>query len=682
MKRKLKIAIAGNPNSGKTSIFNKLTGSHQKVANYPGVTVEVKKGSYKWHGREIEVIDLPGTYSLSVRSEEERVARKYIVFEKPDLVINIVDSSNFERNFYLTTQLIEMGLNIIVVLNMADLAISHGQQLDVKMLQERLRLPVLETVGSKGKGVDELKTIIENSTDNEGGHAKIEYGDDIERAIYELIPLIHESNVGSATFYNCRWLALKLLEADELIIENIKKEHPLSEKILEKAYLLRKYLARHLGDALEVIIAERRYGFISGLYRETAITTIDEKVRTSDKVDDIIIHRYIGIPIFLGIMYFVFYLTFTLGQYPMGWIESGISWFADFISASWPANYAPLLKSMLIDGVIGGVGGLTIFLPNILILFLAISILEDSGYLARGAFIVDRLMHKIGLHGKSFIPMIIGFGCSVPGILATRTLENKEDRMTTMMVLPLMSCGARIPVYTLIIVALFPPFWQAKMLFLIYIIGIFIAVLLAKILRLTIFRGANVPFVMELPPYRMPTINGLFMHMWERTFLYVKKAGTIILAVSIIMWALSVFPQKNYTDVHGKMIDQSFMGIIGKKLEYVFKPIGFDWKISTALVGSLAAKEVFVAQLGVVYSLDDNKNAKTLRQKLYSDYSPLVGFCIMLFILIATPCMATFAAIKKESGSWRWAFFQWFGLTAIAYLLCLIVFQMGSLLIE
>ena len=532
------------------------------------------------------------------------------------------------------------------------------------------------------------------------------YGSEIDKEI-EKLEALSKTNGLIKGEYNMRWAALKLLENDKEM--RAKVLSPELNSQIEKGI---SHIEKMLGESPETVIAERRYGFISGACQEAVRSTIEVRHMLSDRIDALVINRVLGIPLFLGLMYLVFHLTFTLGNPPMEWIEGFFGWLGRIIGNRWPDGSESLLKSLLLDGIIGGVGGVVIFLPNILLLFLAIAILEDSGYMARAAFIMDRLMHKIGLHGKSFIPMLIGFGCSVPAIMATRTLENRRDRLTTMLVTPLMSCGARLSIYALIIPAFFPQAWHAPMLWIIYLIGIILAVISAKLLRSTVLKGDSVPFVMELPPYRMPTIKGVLIHMWERGWLYLKKAGTIILGISILLWAMTTFPglSKDETApfemsrqliLAGNMSEEekteqleeignkeaeaelrnSVAGSVGHALEPVLKPMGFDWRIGTALIGAFAAKEVFVAQMGIVYSVGEaNEESETLREKLKGNYTPLVGFCIMLFCLISAPCMATIAVTRRESNSWHWALFQLGGLTFLAYVLTVIVYQSGSLL--
>lgn len=713
MKSKIVVALAGNPNSGKTTIFNNLTGARQHVGNYPGVTVERKEGYRQHGGIEMKIIDLPGTYSLTAYSAEELVARNFLVDEKPDVVVDIIDSSNLERNLYLAVQLMEMGIPLVLAFNMSDEARARGYEFDLETLSRFIGAPIITTVGHKGEGMDALLDTVMLVAIKESqpqADKSIHYGNEVEAEIIKIQPLLAKNNILTDR-YGARWLALKLLENDKDVFAKVG-----SPEVNEQVGKSAAHIQKMLGDSPETSIAGSRYGFISGACQEAVRSTIEIRHTMSDKIDSVVTNRILGIPIFLGLMYLVFSLTFTLGEPPMGWIETLFGWLGDAIKGCWPEGSESLLKSLLVDGIIGGVGGVIVFLPNILLLFLAIAILEDSGYMARAAFIMDRVMHKIGLHGKSFIPMLVGFGCSVPAIMATRTLENRRDRLTTMLVIPLMSCGARLPIYALIIPAFFPQAWYGPMLWIIYVIGILLAVVGAKLLRSTLFKGKSVPFVMELPPYRTPTVKGILVHMWERGWLYLKKAGTIILGISILMWVMTTFPglpgsdearfeekrqaiklvdasktsEKGEIDKRLAAIDNeetetglrhSIAGRIGGVLEPFLKPMGFDWKIGTALIGAFAAKEVFVAQMGIVYSLGKtDEGSETLRKKLRDNYSPLVGFCIMLFCLISTPCMATIAVTRRESGSWKWAFLQLAALTVLAYLLTALVFQLGSLL--
>ena len=691
MDKKIKVALAGNPNSGKTSIFNMLTGAHQHVGNYPGVTVEKKEGTFKYAGFEITLVDLPGTYSLSAYSIEELVARNFVIDEHPDVVVDIIDASNIERNLYLATQLIEMNVPLVLAFNMSDIAEQRGLQFDIEQLSKLMEAAIVPTVGNKGKGKTELLDAI-IKTYGQGKRQRIHkviYGEEIEHELTEIGILLADKEQELVEKYGSRWLAVKLLEQDSDITVKIH-----SREVLEAVTASIEHLKDIFADEPEIVMADRRYGFISGACQETIKTTVESRHSTSDMIDAIVTNRVLGLPIFLILMYLVFLSTFKIGKYPMGWLEQFFGWAGTTIGGFWPAGSESWLKSLLVDGVISGVGGVIVFLPNILLLFLAISLLEDSGYMARAAFIMDRIMHKIGLHGKSFIPMLIGFGCSVPAIMATRILENKRNRFTTIMAIPLMSCGARLTIYMLIIPAFFQEKWRGPMLWLIYLTGIVLSIFVIKVLRSTVFKGETTPFVMELPPYRMPTVKSVCIHMWHRGWMYLRKAGTIILAVSIILWVAMSYPKPSEQSLAGlspeqaqqKRLEHSVIGRIGQAIEPALKPLGFDWKIGTALIGATAAKEVFVSQLAIVYAVsseesggaDGGKSTENLREKLQANYTPLTGFCIMLFCLIYAPCVATVAMTRQETNSWGWALFQFFGLTALAYVVTLIVYQIGS----
>ena len=680
------MALAGNPNSGKTTVFNMLTGAHQHVGNYPGVTVEKREGIRKYQGYEITFVDLPGTYSLTAYSIEEIIARNFIIEDCPDVVVDIVDASNIERNLYLATQLIEMNAPLVLSFNMSDIAKQRGLLFDIEQLSRLLEAAIVPTVASKGKGKIELLDAIVEAVEQgkQQRTHRVGYGQEIEEELEKIETIIADREQELAEKYDSRWLAIKLLEQDGDVI---RKVH--SRKLLDAVTVSVEHLRSIFGDEPEIIMADRRYGFISGACQETIKSTVELRHSASDMIDAVVINRVLGLPIFLMLMFFVFLLTFKIGEYPMDWLERFFGWAGQTIAGFWPTGSDSWLKSLLVDGIIGGVGGVLVFLPNILLLFLAIAFLEYSGYMARAAFIMDRVMHKIGLHGKSFMPMLIGFGCSVPAIMATRILENKRNRFTTIMVIPLMSCGARLTIYALVIPAFFPGKWRGLMLWFIYLIGIVLAVICAKVLRLTLFKGETTPFVMELPPYRMPTLKAMAIHMWQRGWMYLRKAGTIILAVSIILWAAMSWPVptsqllKGLTpqQVHKTKLEYSVIGRIGRAIEPVIAPLGFDWKIGTALIGSTAAKEVFVSQLGVVCAVGStDEGSQTLREKLQANYTPLTGFCIMLFCLISTPCVATLAMTKQETNSWGWALFQFFALSCLAYVITLIVYQVGSLI--
>jgi ferrous iron transport protein B len=682
--RKIKVALAGNPNSGKTTIFNLLTGARQHVGNYPGVTVEKKEGLCKYDGHEITFVDLPGTYSLTAYTIEEIVSRNFIIEEQPDVVVDIVDASSIERNLYLATQLIEMNVPLVLAFNMSDIAEQKGLLFDIEQLSRLLEAPIVQTVGNKGKGKKELLDAIVETAKKEKHQRthNVNYGEEIEHELETIETMIIDKGYLLAEKYGSRWSAIKLLEQDEDIIKKVR-----SQELINAVKTSTEHLKSIFGDEPEVVMADRRYGFISGACQETIRTTVESRHSYSDMIDAIATNRMLGLPIFLILMYLVFFLTFKIGKYPMGWLEMLFEWAGVEVSGLWPTGSESWFKSLLVDGIISGVGGVLVFLPNILLLFLAIAMLEDSGYMARAAFVMDRIMHKIGLHGKSFIPMLIGFGCSVPAIMATRILENRRNRLTTIMVIPLMSCGARLTIYALIIPAFFPDKWDGPVMWLIYFIGIVLAIICIKILRLTFFKGETVPFVMELPPYRMPTLKSVCLHMWHRGWMYLKKAGTIILAVSILLWFASSYPKPSREALAGMSDEQaeqarleySVIGTLGQVIEPVIKPLGFDWKIGTALIGATAAKEVFVSQLAIVYAVgSEAEGTLSLRQQLQANYTPLTGFCIMLFCLIYAPCVATIAMTKQETNSWGWAMFQFFGLTTLAYIITLAVYQIGS----
>ena len=682
---KLTVALAGNPNSGKTTIFNMLTGARQRVANYPGVTVESKQGLRTYQDYQIKFVDLPGTYSLTAYSAEELIARNFIIEQNPDVVVDVVDASNIERNLYLATQLMELDVPVVLAFNMSDIAKQKGLVFDTEQLSKLLEAPIVPTVGSREKGKTELLDAIVQ-TFRRGKKLrthKIGYGQEIEEEIEKIQKRIEQNLPRLAQKYGQRWLAIKLIEHDKEIIARIE-----SPELLDNVTAATDHLRTIFAEEPEIIMADKRYGFISGACQETIKTTVESRHSASDAIDAVVINRVLGLPIFLLLMFLVFVLTFRIGQYPMSWLEHFFNWTAKTIAALWPPGSESPLKSLLVDGIIGGVGGVLVFLPNIILLFLAIAFLEYSGYMARAAFVTDRIMHKIGLHGKSFIPMLIGFGCSVPAIMATRILENRRNRLTTIMVIPLMSCGARLTIYALIVPAFFGQNWRGPMLWLIYLIGIALAVACAKILRLTLFKGPTVPFVMELPPYRMPTLKAIAIHTWQRTWMYLKKAGTVILAISIILWAGMNWPKpppralQNLTpqQAHKAQLQHSIVGKIGRAIEPAIKPLGFDWKIGTALIGATAAKEVFVSQLGIIYAVGGDQNAQTLQQTLRQSYTPLQAFCVMLFCLIYAPCAPTVVMTKQETRSWAWAAFQFFALTALAYILTLIVYQLGSLI--
>lgn len=681
------VGLAGNPNSGKTTLFNALAGTRHHVANYPGVTVEKKEGLCRHGDAAIQIVDLPGTYSLTAYSTEELIARHFIFDEHPDVVVDVLDASNLERHLYLATQLMEMQVPLVLVFNMSDVAKSKGLEFDIEQMQVLLGVRIVEIVASKKQGItDLLDVIVRFAGQKPRTVLKVNYGAEIEEELRKIENLIGRSDETFHEKYPVRWIALKLLEADTEVSGWVQ-----SDTVRRQVDESRRHLSEIFGDPADILIADRRYGFISGACQETIKDTVQIRHDVSDQIDAVLTNRYLGLPIFAVLMYVVFYLTFKIGQYPMDGLESLFGWMSAAIYHFWPDGTMTDLRSLIVDGIIGGVGGVVVFLPMILILFLGIAFLEDTGYMARAAFVMDRIMHKIGLHGKSFIPMLIGFGCSVPAIMATRILENRRNRLATMMVIPLMSCGARIAIYTLFVAAFFPKHLQGPMMWLIYIIGILLAIVCIQLLRKTMLKGDTVPFVMELPPYRMPTFKGLLIHMWDRGWMYVRKAGTVILVLSIVLWAAISYPRPAAAKLAGLSQKQqesvtlqySVAGRVGRLMEPVIKPLGFDWKIGTALIGASVAKEVFVSQLSIIYALGDTADdSEALQQHLRDDYTPLQGFCVMLFCLITAPCVATVAITRKEAGTWKWAAFQYLGLTVLAYGVTLIVYQTGTLLMR
>jgi ferrous iron transport protein B len=698
----IRVALAGNPNCGKTSLFNALTGARQRVANYPGVTVERRTGSYEIDGLVVNVADLPGTYSLNSLSPDERVAQDELV-AAPDVVVVVADSTQLERNLVLLAQIMQTGASPVLCLNMADEARAAGQKLDLALMEKLLGFPVVETVGHRGQGASALKdAILRTAVRPAGAGNRLVLGELMDQALAAIRPLLPSSG---AAIFRSDWMATRLLVRDREYTEQLAAM-PGGPAALAEAGRQRERIEARAGVDIAVFVTERYFGFVDGLLREvrTAASRVDARQLT-DRIDALLVHRILGLPIFALVMYAIFWLTFSVGETPMNWIEAGVHLLSVKLGALWPVGSPSLLRSLLVDGVVGGVGGVIVFLPNIVLLFFGLAFLEDTGYMARAAFLTDRLMHRFGLHGKSFIPMLSGFGCSVPGIMATRTLENPRDRLVTILVLPLMSCGARLTIWMLLIPAFFPPSWRAPMLWFIYAVGIALALVLARLLRKTLLRGDDAPFVMELPPYRMPTLRSVLLKLVERSGLYLRKAGTTILALSVLLWAATTFPKPAHHRVDAELaaaparlahlddaaiarrraaedLEYSIAGRIGHAIEPVFKPLGFDWKILTAMVGAFAAKEIFVAQMGIVYSIADGKNGgEGLRAVLARDYSPLVGLSMMLFLLVSTPCMATAVVTRKESGKWRYALLQLGGLTGIAYLLSLLVYQVGRLLV-
>ncbi len=713
MRREISIALSGNPNSGKTTIFNNLTGLRQHVGNYPGVTVEKKTGVINYKEYKINVVDLPGTYSLTAYSTEQIVARNFIIDQKPDVVVDIVDSSNLERNLYLAVQLLELKVPLVLVFNMADIARKSGRKIDIELLSELFGAPIVETVGRSGMGNKEvLEAAIDVLNRKKRKKVEIKYGEEIENEIVRIKSVLRREKIPEFKF-DTRWAIVKLLEQDNEVIDTIKKASGLKyQKLEEEIANSIKHITSILRNTPEVIIAEARYGFISGALLESYKEVDTVKLDVSGKVDRILTNRILGIPIFALIMWLMFQFVFTLGKYPMNWIDIGFEKLGALITNVMPEG---LISSLLVDGIIGGVGGVIIFTPNIMLLFFSIAVLEDSGYMARAAFVMDRIMHKIGLHGKSFIPLIIGFGCTVPAYMGSRILENKKDRLVTMHINTFMSCGARLPVYILFAGAFFPAA-AGNVIFSIYIIGVLMAIIMAKVLRATRFKGMSDPFVMELPPYRIPTLKGILIHTWERTWMYVKKAGTVILAISVLMWILFTFPLigDNYsTDyeaqiseigqsyqsgiitqveldekvaaIEGRMAGErlgySAAGRIGHFLEPVFKLIGFDWKMTVATISGIAAKEVIVSTMGTLYSIEEaDGQSDTLKTALGKNYPPLVGYNFMLFTLLYFPCLTAMVIFRREAGTKEMLFQVGYTLL-LAWVVSFLVYQIGRLFI-
>ncbi len=733
----INVALVGNPNSGKTSLFNFASNSKEHVGNYTGVTVAAKDARFYQNGYQFNIVDLPGTYSITHYTPEELYVRDYIFEQVPDVVINVVDSSNLERNLFLTTQLIDMDIKVVIALNMWDEITKRGDHFDYLSLGKMIGIPMVPTVGKKGQGLKELfDTIIEVFEDRNKivRHIHINYGTYIEEAVSRIQTEIKQKqNYNLTDLISSRFLAIKLLENDDKTKERISNCAN-ADKIKHTTKKAQQTLRKTFNEGAETLIADAKYAFIAGALKETLKPGQPKKWENVHIIDAFLTNKIFAFPIFLGFMWVMFYTTFRLGEYPMNWIDAGVSLLGEFTGKNMPDG---MLKDLLIDGIIGGVGGVIVFLPNILILFFFISLMEDTGYMSRVAFIMDKLMHKIGLHGRSFIPLLMGFGCNVPAIMATRTIENRNDRLLTMLINPFMSCSARLPVYILIIGAFFPTN-AGTVLFSIYAFGILVAILVAILFKKTIFKTAESPFVMELPPYRIPTLRNTTKHMWFKGRQYLQKMGGIILVGSIIIWAAGYFPRtisysKNYEEmiqvtqmeydiafnesdsqvlnnqelildlkqqVHALKIAKeserqaaSYIGKIGKAIEPVIAPLGFDWKMGVSLIAGAAAKEIVVSTIGVLYQADSEEEPEVLTERLrnakYEDgkkqgkpvFTPLVALSFLVFVLIYFPCIAVVAAVKRESGSWKWAAFLVVYSTTLAWILSFLVFQIGSLII-
>ncbi len=738
--KNINVALVGNPNSGKTTLFNHASRSHEHVGNYSGVTVDSKEAVFKYKGYDIKIIDLPGTYSLSAYSPEELYVRNYIAENVPDIVVNVLDASNLERNLYLTTQLIDMDIKVIVALNMYDEMAERGDRFQFDELGKMIGIPFVPTVSSKGKGVYQLFDKVINvyaDKDKTLRHIHINYGKEIELSIQKVQEKIKKAeNFHVTDLFSSRYLSIKLLEKD-----NTVRSKPLAscnniEDIVGTAEREIQRLESIFDEDTETIITDAKYGFIAGALKETYTEGVEKRRRKTEIIDTFLTHRVFGIPVFIFFMWLMFQSTFTLGNYPMEWIDSLVVFTGDLVNLYMPPG---MLKDLLVNGVIDGVGGVIVFLPNIVLLFFFISLMEDTGYMARAVFIMDKVMHRIGLHGRSFIPLIMGFGCNVPAIMATRTIENRNNRLLTILINPFMSCSARLPVYVLFIAAFFPDN-SGTVLFFLYALGVALAVATAMIFKKTIFKGEEIPFVMELPPYRVPTFRSVIRHMWSKAVQYLKKMGGVILVASVIIWALGYFPTENEetrqlqtqivalqqekqamdatadellpatpaakkTDslLHQLRTTQeslrqqnSYIGRLGKAIEPVMAPLGFDWKMSVGLLTGIAAKEIVVSTLGVLYQAPPGEEdeagstlAKKLQEQKYNQgpkagqvvITPLVALSFLIFILVYFPCIAVVAAIKKEAGSWKWALFTMVYSTALAWILSFIVYQTGKFLI-
>ena len=718
----IRVALVGNPNCGKTTLFNYASGSHERVGNYSGVTVDAKEAVMKKDDYTFKIYDLPGTYSITEYSPEELYVRTHITESNPDIVVNVVDASNLKRNLFLTTQLIDMNIKVVIALNMYDELEKKNVKFDYDSLGQMIGIPIIPTVASKGKGIDELfaKLIdVYEDRDESVRHIHINYGQLIEEALKEIQDEIWK-NPEITDKLSSRYVAVKLLETDKTTLRQLEKFANYNT-IKDKAQKAVQKLEKEYGEKSETIITDAKYGFIDGALKETLIVPRKDKRAVKRELDDILTHKFWGFPIFLFLMWLMFQATFTLGSYPMEWIDAGVSLLHDWLQTSMAEGP---LHDLLVDGIIGGVGGVIVFLPNILILFFFISLMEDTGYMARASFIMDKLMHKIGLHGKSFIPLVMGFGCNVPAIMATRTLDNKKDRILTMIITPFMSCSARLPVYVLLISAIFPTN-QGLVLFSIYVIGIVLAVLTALVMKRVAFAKKEVPFVMELPPYRIPTLKNTTIHMWHKGQQYLRKMGTVILVASILIWALGYFPRnveysKDYdtqiasvqtnpqlselekenqvshltVEQEAERQEKSYIGQLGHAIEPVISPLGYDWKMGVSIISGLAAKEIVVSTMGILYQADlqADENSGTLKANLHKQihltgklkgqkvFTPLVTYGFMLFILIYFPCVAVIAAIKKEA-NWGWAIFTMVYTTVIAWIVAFATYQLGSLFV-
>lgn len=734
-RRTINVALVGNPNCGKTSLFNYASGAHARVGNYSGVTVDATEAHAQFEGYDLALTDLPGTYSLSCYSPEELYVREHLLEKHPDIVINVIDASNLERNLYLTTQLVDMNVRMVCALNMYDEFERRGDSIDIDTLSTLLGVPMIPTSFRTGRGVDLLFHVLINLHEGadyigEDGrinpdvareirewhdryaqkgtlpadhiedfaegerprrnvvrHIHINHGQYVERAIAEVQAELKQSASLRAR-YSTRYLALKLLENDTWAEQTVKKD-AVGNAALAARNRAAAQIKTDTQDESETAVTDAKYGFIHGALTEARFKEgkKEDTYRLTHALDSLLSNKYLGFPVFFLLLFVMFQTTFSLGQYPMDWIEAGVDWLGDTVGSLMPEGP---LRSMIVDGAIGGVGSVIVFLPQILILYLFISFMEDSGYMARAAFIMDRLMHRMGLHGKSFIPLIMGFGCNVPAVMATRTIESRRSRLITMMVLPFMSCSARLPIYIMIAGTFFAAQWRSAVMISLYAVGIVMSVIVSRVLSRFIIKGEDTPFVMELPPYRMPTWQATLRHTWDKGKEYLKKMGGIILVASLIVWALGYFPHdENLTTVQQQ--EQSYIGRMGKAIEPVFTPQGFNWKLDVSLVAGVGAKEIVASTLGVIYAGDDSyaddnafsddedKYTRLNRLMQTDGLTPLAAYCYLLFILLYFPCIATIAAIKNETASWRWALAAAVYTTAVAWLVSAAVYQVGLL---
>ena len=733
-RRIINVALIGNPNCGKTSLFNFASGAHGRVGNYAGVTVDATEARATFEGYEFNLTDLPGTYSLSCYSPEELFVRQHLFDKRPDIVINIIDASNLERNLYLTTQLVDMNLRMVCALNMYDEFEHRGDKVDIETLSSLFGVPMIPTSFKTGMNVDLLFHIIINMyegadfIDDKGNidpevakeikewhdtyatkspqhhiedfaegnrplknyyrHIHVNHGQYVERGINTIqVPL--KENEHLRQLYSTRYLAIKLLENDKSV-EQIIADQPNADAIMEARKQAAIQIEQDTQQDAETAIMDAKYGFIHGALAEAGFVEgkVVDTYKTTHLIDSILSNKWLGFPIFFLMLFLMFEVTFELGQYPMDWIEAGVAWIGEVVSNTMPEGS---LRSLLVDGVIGGVGSVIVFLPQILILYFFISLMEDSGYMARAAFIMDKLMHKMGLHGKSFIPLIMGFGCNVPAVMATRTIESRRSRLITMMILPFMSCSARLPIYIMITGTFFSLQYRSLAMISLYAVGILVAVVVSNIFSRLVIKGEDTPFVMELPPYRMPTAKAIGRHTWEKGKEYLKKMGGVILVASVIVWTLQYFPHDESLTTQQQQ-EQSYIGRLGKAIEPAFKPQGFNWKLDVSLIAGVGAKEIVASTLGVIYSDDDSfaddeafseesEKYTRLRQAMLDDgITPLAGYCYLLFVLLYFPCVATIVAIKNETGSWRWASFAAIYTTCVAWVVSALVYQIGMLL--